>query len=186
LETSEQLVTIAAVLLGAITTHITNYAMERSRHRRDLRTRWDEKKLDAYATYIDRVRAGIFAAVQLYEQREGIRSTGQPEQELTADLADAARQRGRAFERLLLLAGDDVVEAAHNLNACALEIDWRALGKTTGSLQEWRELNRAGFRAITTLHEAARKDLGVSGSVTGEEHPERDLLLPRQVQDPSS
>lgn len=178
MDTGEQLVTVAAVLLGAITTHITNFLMERSRHRHEFRTRWDEKKLDAYATYIDHVRAGIFAAVQLYEQREGIRGTGRPEQELAADLADAARLRGRAFERVLLLGGDDVVEAAHELNASALEIDWQASGKTTGTLAAWRERNRVGFRAITALHEAARVDLGVSGSVTGERHPERDLLLP--------
>lgn len=178
MDTSDQLVTIAAVLLGAITTHITNYLMERSRHRHQLRTRWDEKKLDAYATYIDRVRAGIFAAVQLYEHREGIRAADRPEQELVADLTDAARHRGRAFERVLLLAGDDVVEAAHDLNARALEIDWQAIGKTMGSLSEWRERNRHVFRTITALHEAARVDLGVSGSVTGDQHPERDLLLP--------
>lgn len=37
--TGEQLVTVAAVLLGALTTHLTNYVMERSRHRRELLTR---------------------------------------------------------------------------------------------------------------------------------------------------
>lgn len=75
------------------------------------------------------MRADIFAAVWLYEQREGQRSTGHSEQELAADLADAARQRDRAFEGVLLLGGDDVVEAAHELNASALESDWRTSGR---------------------------------------------------------
>ncbi|RYJ30436.1 hypothetical protein CU044_1171 [Streptomyces sp. L-9-10] len=34
------------------------------------------------------------------------------------------------------------------------------------------------FREINQFHEAARVDLGVQGKVTGENHPERDLLLP--------
>ena len=45
-------------------------------------------------------------------------------------------------------------------------------------MADWRLRSRAGFRAITVLHETARVDLGVSGSLTGERHPERDLLLP--------
>ncbi|WP_232542731.1 hypothetical protein [Streptomyces sp. QHH-9511] len=34
------------------------------------------------------------------------------------------------------------------------------------------------FRAINAFHESARVDLGVDGGVSGEQHPERDLLLP--------
>ncbi|MGW6461920.1 hypothetical protein ACWF94_39330 [Streptomyces sp. NPDC055078] len=176
--TGEQLVTVAAVLLGALTTHLTNFVMERSRNRHALMTRWDDKKLDAYEGYIDTVRACIFLAVQLYETREGLREREQPEPEILAEMSEAGRLRGRAFERIMLLGGDDVVEAAHDLNAVCLEVDWQAHGKVTGSLEEWRERNRAVFRSINAFHEAARSDLGVSGSVTGEQHPERDLLLP--------
>ncbi len=53
-----------------------------------------------------------------------------------------------------------------------------ATGRTPGTLDDWRDRNRAVFAAINTFHEAARVDLGVSGSVTGDVHPERDLLLP--------
>ncbi|MET8681146.1 hypothetical protein ABZW18_27105 [Streptomyces sp. NPDC004647] len=42
----------------------------------------------------------------------------------------------------MLLAGDDVVEAAHQLNAAALEVDWQATGKIEGALEEWRERTR--------------------------------------------
>ncbi|WP_236241704.1 hypothetical protein [Streptomyces sp. CC228A] len=180
---SEQWVTIAAVLLGALTTHLTTYAMERQRKRHDLVTRWDSKKLDAYEGYVDRVRAGVFLAVQLYEHREGIRPSEKGEPEMVEEMADAARLRGRAFERIMLLGGDDVVEAAHDLNAVALEVDWQAGGKVVGTLEEWRRRNRAVFRAINNFHEAARVDLGVDGRVTGEKHPERDLLLPSARQE---
>lgn len=51
-------------------------------------------------------------------------------------------------------------------------------GKTTGTLEKWREPHRVAFREINEFHEAARVDLGVRGKVSGERHPERDLLLP--------
>lgn len=41
----EQPVIVATVLLDALTTYLTNYVMERSRHRRELLTRWDDRKL---------------------------------------------------------------------------------------------------------------------------------------------
>ena len=45
-------------------------------------------------------------------------------------------------------------------------------------MEEWREPHRVAFRGINEFHEAARVDLGVQGKVSGERHPERDLLLP--------
>jgi hypothetical protein len=175
---AEQWVTIAAVLLGALTTHLTTYAMERQRKKHELVTRWDSKKLEAYEGYVDSVRACIFLAVHLYECREGIRDRDKTDQEMLAEMSEAGRLRGRSFERIMLLGGDDVVEAAHELNAVALQVDWQASGKVDGTLEDWRERNRAAFRAINNFHEEARVDLGVDGSVSGEKHPERDLLLP--------
>ncbi|MFE7131941.1 hypothetical protein ACFVIM_13860 [Streptomyces sp. NPDC057638] len=178
--TGEQLVTVAAVLLGALTTHVTNYFMERSRNRHALLTRWDDRKLEAYEGYIDMIRSSIYLAVQLYETREGLRESDeeQSEAEIRVAMAEAGRLRGRAFERIMLLGGDSVVEVAHELNVMTLEVDWQANGKITGSLEEWRERNRVLFRQINVFHDAARDDLGVRGSVTGDLHPERDLLLP--------
>ncbi|MFF1955988.1 hypothetical protein ACFVWX_03145 [Streptomyces sp. NPDC058220] len=100
-----------------MTTHLTNYVMEHSRHRREMLTRWDDRKLDAYGGYVDRVRAGIFLAVHLYEHREGIRRSERPDAEMVAEMAEAEWQRGRSFEQIMLLGGDDVVEAAHDLSA---------------------------------------------------------------------
>jgi hypothetical protein len=179
-----QLVTIAAVLLGGLTTHFTNYRMERQRTQYTMLTRWDERKLDAYAEYVDQVRMCIYAAVLLYEVRKGMRDIERGERELTIDLAEAERGRGRAFERVMLLAEDGVVEAAHKLNAAAHAVDWRARGATDGPLTEWRELNKDAFRAINCFHEAARDDLGVSGNFHSEEHGARDLILPRPRQEP--
>lgn len=98
MSTGEQFVTTAAVLLGALMTHITNYMMERSRNRHQLLTRWDYRKLDGYEAYVDRVRASVYLEVPLYEHKERIRPSERPEQELLAEIAEATRLRGRAFE----------------------------------------------------------------------------------------
>ncbi|MFE2374688.1 hypothetical protein [Streptomyces sp. NPDC059398] len=176
--TGEQLVTIAAVLLGALTTHVTTYVMERTRTRYQLLTRWDDRKLSAYEGYVDSARAAVFLAVQLFEHRSGLRPSEKPVPEMCAEHAEATRARGRAFERIMLLGGDDVVEAAHQLNKAAIEIDWQAEEKITGTVEDWRERHRVAFRRINEFHEAARVDLGVQGSVQGDRHPARDLLLP--------
>ncbi|MDQ0843621.1 hypothetical protein [Streptomyces sp. V1I6] len=181
-----QLVTIAAVLLGGLTTHFTNHRMERQRTQYTMLTRWDERKLDAYAEYVDQIRTCVYASVLLYEVRKGMRDIERGERELTLELDDSERARGRAFERVMLLAEDGVVEAAHELNVAAAAVHWRARGATDGPLQEWRELNKTVFRAINYFHEAARDDLGVSGNFHSEEHGARDLLLPPARQEPQA
>ncbi|QKW07393.1 hypothetical protein HUT18_14365 [Streptomyces sp. NA04227] len=170
--------TVAAVLLGALTTHVTNFLMERSRNRYQLLTRWDDKKVETYGDYVEATKTKIAAAKRLYEQREGLQTLERHEGDLRHELADASLAWGRAFERVMLLGGDDAIEAGHDLNAALAEIDWQATGETQGTLDEWRERNRAVFRCINDFHEAAREDLGIQGKVKGENHPERDLLLP--------
>ncbi|GAA5105021.1 hypothetical protein GCM10023319_74390 [Nocardia iowensis] len=175
----EQLVTIAAVLLGALMSHLTTYMMSRQRNRHELLTRWDGKKLEAYEGFVDKIRATIFAAGRLYAHRvEGRGLVGEAGDGLHSEMEEAIRTRDRAFERVMLLGGDDVVEAAHELNAAASHIVWIADGQVPGGRQDYLDRSRAVFRAINDFHDAARKDLGVQGAVTGEGHPERDLLLP--------
>ncbi|MGR8009644.1 hypothetical protein [Streptomyces hypolithicus] len=173
------MVTIVAVLLGALTTHLANHLMERQRTRYAMLTRWDERKLDAYAGYIDHVRRCIYVAVLLYEVRNDMRSMDRSEAELTLELVEAEGYRGRAFERVMLLAENHVIEAAHAVNQTAAAIDWQARGATEGTLQDWRDLHKAVFQAVNSFHEAARDDLGVNGNFHGDEHSSRDLILPR-------
>ncbi|MEU8832363.1 hypothetical protein [Streptomyces sp900116325] len=178
-----QVVTIVAVLVGALTTHVTNHLMERQRMKYVMLTRWDERKLDAYAGYIDHVRTCIYAAVLLYEVRHDLRRMDRSEEELTLALAEAEGSRGRAFERVMLLAENQVIEAAHVVNQAAAAVDWQARGATEGTLQGWRDLHKAVFQAINNFHEAARDDLGVNGIFHGVEHSSRDLVLPRMARE---
>ncbi|RKE19612.1 hypothetical protein [Streptomyces sp. TLI_171] len=178
MDTITQLVTIAAVLLGSLTTYATNQLVERSKRRELRRVRWDEKKLDAYAEYIGRVRAVIHANVLLYEVREEMRAMPRSEHDLAMDLTDATAAQAIAFERVMLLAGDEVVNSAHAVQEATAAIGWHARGVVAGTLDEWRARNAAAFGAINLFHQRARADLGVSGSFEGEAHSARGLLLP--------
>lgn len=173
-----QVVTILAVILGGLTTWVTNHFSERSRRKEEFRTRWDEKKLDAYADYIGTVRATIHADVLLYEVREGMRTMARSERELAEDRTAAGIAQSLAFERVMLLAGDAVVDTAHAVQEATAAIGWQARGVVDGTLTEWRALNTAAFDAINRFHERARADLGVSGTFDGEQHTARGLLLP--------
>ena len=173
-----QVVTMLAVVLGSATSYVTNRLSERIKRKQELESRWDLRKLDTYAEFIGAVRIFIAAAVTLYEAREGIRTAQKSNEDLRAELAAYGRDRSLAFERLMLLAGDAVVEAAHGVQETAVAVEWQATGAVAGTLAEWREKNGAAFVAINHFHECARADLGVTGRFSGDEHSARGLLLP--------
>lgn len=178
MEALSQLITIAAVLLGGLTSFVTTRLSERANFRRALATRWDGRRLDAYVDYVGSSRAQIHAAVLLYEARHGLRQLDSTVTALAAELMACDGRRALAFERVMMLAGQDVIEASHDLNRAVLEIDWRSRDLTQGDIDAWRQLHRQAFSAINVLHGHIRVDLGVSGGFDGESHGSRDLLLP--------
>lgn len=178
MDIAAQIVTMLAVLLGGATSYVANRLTERNRLKQEFKSRWDLRKLDSYAEFIGTVRAYIASAVTLYESHEGIRSPQRNDEELHAELAALGRDKSLAFERLMLLASDSVVEAAHSVQEAAAAVEWHARGTIAGTLAEWRAKNTAAFTAINHFHERARMDLGVTGRFSGDEHSARGLLLP--------
>lgn len=173
-----QLVTIAAVLLGSLMTFVTNQLAERSKRRETRRVRWDEKKLDTYTDYISKVRATIAANVVVYKVRKGLRTMPRSEEDVRLDLTQAGTAQAIAFERVMLLAGDDVVEAAHAVQEATAAFGEVARGDADDAPDDWGVLHSAAFHAINQFHERARIDLGVSGGFRGERHSARGGLLP--------
>ncbi len=175
-----QAVTIAAVLLGAMASTLTSHLAETRRHKQELQTRWDAPKLDAYVEYVAAVRSCIYAAVLLFEVKDGRRSLDRTVEDLTLELVEAEGRRALTFERVMLLAGSRVIDAAHRVNRATAAVDWRSRGATAGELQEWRQLNRAAFAAINEFHQVAREDLGVIGRLDGTDHSHIELNLPTE------
>jgi hypothetical protein len=55
-----QLGAIAAVLVGALTSYVSVSLSERNRWRRQAQSRWDERRLAAYASYADALKKCLF------------------------------------------------------------------------------------------------------------------------------
>ena len=176
MDLATQALTIVGVLLGALTSYVTGFLVERSRHRRSLAARWDERKLETYVKYVGCVRDVIYASVLAYEAREGIRTIDRSQEELVLKLTDAERSRALVFEQLVMLGGPDVVDAAHELNRAVAAIDWRARGLIDATLKEWQELHVRAFQLINVFHAQARADLGVIGQLA--ENSNLTLNLP--------
>ena len=177
-----QALTIAGVLVGAVSTYLAGYLVERSKDRRGLSLRWDERKLDTYVSYVADVRDVIYAAVLLFEVREGIRTMNKTVDQLTLGLVEAERSRVLLFEQLVMLGGVSVVDVAHELNKAVHAIDWRARALTDEDLAGWRALHVRAFQLINEFHNAARADLGVVGNLPSD-HSGLSLNLPPARQD---
>lgn len=175
--------TLVGVLVGAASTYLAGYLVERSKDRRGLVLRWDERKLDTYVSYVAHVRDVIYAAVLLFEVREGMRSMDKTVDQLTLGIVEAERSRALLFEQLVMLGGVSVVDVGHELNKAVHAIDWRARALTDGDLPEWRELHVRAFQLINEFHNAARADLGVAGLLPSD-HSALSLNLPPSRQDP--
>ncbi|MQY24416.1 hypothetical protein [Nocardia macrotermitis] len=175
-----QLITVAGVVLGALTTLFANFVMTRQNNRHALATRWDVKKLDAYVEFIDRIKANSFVINELYYAGHSeVRLPPQRSMEaVLADVEETGRARDRAFENVLLLAGVDVVDAAHAIKTAIGMLDWQARGELEGTPEMWIDRQRAAVDALNRLHDLARRDLGVPGAHTGIGRPylpSRDL-----------
>jgi hypothetical protein len=177
MDLATQALTIVGVLLGALTTYATGFLVERSKDRRSLVARWDERKLETYVAYVGCVRDVIYASVLVYEAREGVRAIDRSQEELMLALTDAERSRALIFEQLVMLGGPNVVDAAHELNRAVAAIDWRARGLVDATIQEWQELHVRAFQLINAFHAQARADLGVIGQLATD-HSNLTLNLP--------
>ncbi|WP_433663597.1 hypothetical protein ACQPW1_16600 [Nocardia sp. CA-128927] len=106
-----QLITLAGVIVGALATFLSTSLADRSRFRRVLETRWDERKLDVYAEYVSCVKAETRIARKHSEP-----DIARGESLTMSDLDAAEALRSHLFEKLVLLADPRVTEAAHVVN----------------------------------------------------------------------
>lgn len=151
---SAQLITLAGVIVGALASFLSTSWADRSRFRRVLETRWDERKLDVYAEYVSCVKAEVRIARKYSEP-----DIAQQETPSVSDLDAAEALRSNLFEKLVLLADPRVTEAAHVVNR---EL-WDLLRIVThaSTPEESRRAADKVIAALNGLHVVARQDLGM-------------------------
>jgi hypothetical protein len=175
---SNQLLVLLGVIVGALGSYLTTSVTERARWKRALDTRWDDRRVEAYASYGQSVKRMIVIASQiaagkgLWTDVESLAPT-----KVNLDLLAAAEaERASQWETVLLLGHPKTVAAARNWHEHAWRLEAYARGRLTGSAADWREVRTATDVARATFYESARSDLGVtSGSLpsSGESHDTR-------------
>ena len=162
-----QLLILAGVVIGALASYLTTAATERARWRRTLDSRWDDRRIDAYAAYAQAVKDIIRLSSRIVASR-GIGGEGPPlapSQESFDLLASAGAARARAWETVLLLGHPDTVAAARNWHESVWRLEWFARGLITGDNEEWEKARSAANTARSLFYQSARKDLQVHGGI---------------------
>ncbi|OLZ70932.1 hypothetical protein AV521_13100 [Streptomyces sp. IMTB 2501] len=149
-----QIVTLVGVLVGALTSYLSVTVAERTRHRRSMATRWDERKLNAYVEYATCVKEVVGVAKSARRAEEG----SEAHKEFMAAMEEGELRRSALFETLMLLAAPPAIEAAHVINVALWERLDRARRHDPPSVADVDEFHEL----LNTYHDRAREDLGIS------------------------
>ncbi|MET9807238.1 hypothetical protein [Streptomyces halstedii] len=154
-----QIFTLVGVLIGALTSYFATTVAERARFRREMATRWDERKLDTYIEYLTCVKQIQRAAMAAGQARE----QGVDASEALAAMEESENRRSVLFETFVLLSNEKAATAAHTVNQRTWELLRTARTPSSGTA-ELRPIPLV--EALNVLHEAARSDLTISSAVS--------------------
>jgi hypothetical protein len=154
----QQLPALLGVVVGAAATYVAAAAMERSRWRRQLTVRWDERRLATYVDYANALKKALAIAVSIAGQRRLHAGDAGAETYTELDLSQAEERRTVAWEAVLMLGSEDVILAARAWHDCYFRLQRLALGQPGG---DWREAVDAASLGRRLFYQAARADLGL-------------------------
>jgi hypothetical protein len=157
----DQAITVVAVLAGAASTYIFTRLSERDRFSRDMKLRWDQRRLDAYAAYISAVKVTGRSANEIHRRRlQGATA----DDDLVTELTNSHDRLADRFELLPLLADGPTIRAAHELNAAVWALKEPAMRPEILEEAEWLNLADNWIKALNDFHAAARASLNVPGA----------------------
>ncbi|MFJ3188558.1 hypothetical protein [Streptomyces halstedii] len=154
-----QIFTLVGVLIGALTSYFATTVAERAKFRREMATRWDERKLDTYIEYLTCVKQIQRAAMAAGRAREQDMDAS----EALAAMEENENRRSILFETFVLLSNEKAATAAHTVNQRTWELLRTARTPSSGTA-ELRPIPLV--EALNVLHEAARSDLTISSAVS--------------------
>ncbi|HEY0536838.1 MAG TPA: hypothetical protein VGD53_00645 [Actinoallomurus sp.] len=161
---AEQLVTVGAVLAGAAGTYLTSRLADRDRFTRELRVRWDERRLDAYVVYLTAVK-NVYRCAQQALSALLDDDELKDRDALLAEMRAAEAERSRAFEQVMLLGDTPTIQAAHDLNDRLWKLERPARGAEEIGKDMWHERSDEWLVALNEFHSHAREGLAVSGEL---------------------
>jgi uncharacterized membrane protein YccC len=169
-----QVITLIAVVVGAITSFIATSLSERRRFQREQAQQWTDRKLESYAAYLECAKEMNQLSRRIAAARGiGKRVPELAEENATQLLAEAEARRANASERVNLIGDAATVAAIRELNKEVWRLEWIARGKLTPDDEEWESCNQSLVRALNLVHQRIREELRIPGR-----------FLPRAIGEP--
>jgi hypothetical protein len=155
-------ITILAVMVGAVGTFLSTRGMERARWQRERRARWDERRLEAYTEYANAVKIAIIRARSILGAM-GLSETLTPlppEAGLPL-LALDENSRTVKLEAVMILGTAETIHAAREWHGLAWRFqDW-AQGRTPATKQQVEEAYAEAQTAREAYYAAVRAELDI-------------------------
>ena len=159
-----QIVTIAAVVIGALTSYIVTALSDRARYRRELTRQWMDRKLENYIRYASDVKnlaivvRQITALHGLHESAPGI-----DENKALALLDEAEVRRSTSYEAVRILGDAGTIRTTQELNEAAHVLEKIARGRIDADSVVWEQSWQSYMEATNAFHQSLRRELGVPG-----------------------
>lgn len=164
--TTQQLLPLAGVIIGALTSYLAGTVTERARWRREQSSRWDDKRAQAYADYGYLVKNVYVQCRRIIDLRNHTgKGSAQKLEEALAGLGRLTDERTAKWESVLLLGNPATIAAARTWHRRVWHIELLARGERADA-EEWDRLHEQMIEDRTRFYTAARRDLGIrSGDV---------------------
>jgi hypothetical protein len=158
----QQLPALVGVMVGALASYLAGAASERSRWRRALSSRWDEKRAQAYAEYGYAVK-NVYVQCMRAAELGRLDGAGAPAaySEALSELDKLTDERTAKWESVLLLGHPRTIAAGRDWHRRVWQAERFARGERTDSGQ-WDKVLEGVIADRTRFYAAARRDPGIT------------------------
>jgi len=160
-----QVITIAAVVIGASTTYLLTALGDRAKDQRAAASRWADRKLECYTRYATDVKNLAIVCRQLTAQ-QGLHAAApdiDPDRAVSL-LDDAELRRSASYEAVKLLGDAITTRATRMLNDAVHRLEWLARGRfADAGPADWDRSWLAYLDAADEFRRSVRRDLKVPG-----------------------
>ncbi len=161
---TSQILTIAAVVVGALTTYVVTAMNDRARYQREIARQWSDRKLENYIRYASDIKSLVILTRQitalhgLHDAAPGI------DESLAMSLLDEAEvRRSTSYEAVRLLGDAKTIHTTRMLNDAAHRLEWIARGQLRTDAGGWERSWQLYTEAADAFHQSVRRELGVPG-----------------------
>lgn len=162
----DQLPALIGVVVGTLGTILATSVSDRAKWTRSQAVRWDERRVDAYATFARAVKEMHLVAMRL--TRPSATASADQEADLRA-LSEADTECSKAWEGVLLLGDANTVDAGRGWREAAYQLVAAARERPSADFDREAAV-RATDEGRDRFYAAARASLAVGGGAVAQAH----------------